>query len=70
MFLLKILIPLCMIMVSIVKESIFAVIVYNHLVQKEILKIHIKDCFRFHGKRKVICLKNASILNLKIMREK
>ena len=36
----------------------------------EILKIHIKDCFKNNGKQKVIMHKKLNMLDLKIMKEK
>ena len=36
----------------------------------EILKIHIKDCFKNNGKQKLIMYKKLNMLDLKIMKEK
>ena len=37
---------------------------------EEILKGHIKDCFKINGKQRIIMPKNVNMLNLKIMEEK
>ena len=37
---------------------------------EEILKSHIKDCFKINGKQRIIMPKEGNLLNLKIMKEK
>ena len=37
---------------------------------EEILKSHIKDCFKINGKQRIIIPKKANLLNSKIMKEK
>ena len=37
---------------------------------EEILKHHIKDCFKINGKQKIIMPTKVNILNSKIMKEK
>ena len=59
MFLSKILILSSMIILYIVEENIF--------VAKEILKCHIKDCFKINGKQRILMPKNVNLLNSKIL---
>ena len=37
---------------------------------EEILKCHIKDCFKINGKQRIIMPKKVCMLELKIMKEK
>ena len=64
MFLSKILILSCMIILYIVEENIFVIIVYKLLVQK-ILKRHVKDCFKINGKQRVIMPKEGEYVKFK-----
>ena len=65
MFLSKILILSGMIILSIVKENIFVVIVYKVFSSEEILKIHIKDCFKINGKQRIIMPKKGEFVKFK-----
>ena len=54
-----------MIILSIVKENIFVVIVYKVFSSEEILKIHIKDCFKINGKQRIIMPKKGEFVKFK-----
>ena len=47
----------------------FNIFMYDHTLQQEILKTHIKDCFKTNCKKRII-LPNVNLLNSKIMKEK
>ena len=70
MFLSKILIRSCMIILHTVGENIF----YRYCLQgfstAEILKHHINDWFKINGKQRDIRSKKVNTLNSKVMREK
>ena len=44
---------MCMIMYFILEETFFVVIIYKLLVQKKILKCHVKNCLKIHGKQMI-----------------
>ena len=70
MFLSKILIHLSLITRYIVEENIFFVIAYKLLVQKKILKYHVKDCFRIKVKQTTKMPNKVNTSDLQIMEEK
>ena len=70
MFLSKILIHLSLITRYIVEENIFVVIAYKLLVQKKILKYHVKDCFRINVKQMTKMPNKVNTSDLQIMEEK
>ena len=70
MFLSKILIHLSLITRYIVEENIFVVIAYKLLVQKKILKNHVKDCFRINVKQMTKMPNKVNTSDLQIMEEK
>ena len=43
----------CMTIYYLTKENIFVVIVYTLSLQKKILKLHIKDCFKINSKQTI-----------------
>ena len=51
-------------------KNIFAVIDYKLLVQKKMLKFHVKDCFKTNGKQMIKMPKKVNMLDSKIMKEK
>ena len=71
MFLSKILVHLCMIIHYTVEENIFTVVAYKLKVMKctesteEILKCHIKDCFKINGKQRIKMPKKGEYVKLK-----
>ena len=70
MFLSKILIHLSLITRYIVEENIFVVIACKLLVQKKILKYHVKDCFRINVKQMTKMPNEVNTSDLQIMEEK
>ena len=62
MFLSKVLIRLCMIMHYIVEET-FCRYCLQALSTEEILKRHIKDCFKINEKQRIMMSKEANMLN-------
>ena len=70
MFLSKILIHLSLITRYIVEENIFVVIAYKLLVQKKILKYHVKDCFSINVKQMTKMPNKVNTSDLQIMEEK
>ena len=70
MFLSKILMHLSLITRYIVEENIFVVIAYKLLVQKKILKYHVKDCFRINVKQMTKMPNKVNTSDLQIMEEK
>ena len=59
MFLLKILILSCMIILYIVKKKHFCRYCLQAFSTEEILKHHIKDCFKINGKQRIIMPKKG-----------
>ena len=47
----------------------FSIFMYDHTLQQEMLKTHIKDCFKTNCKKRII-LPKVNLLNSKIMKEK
>ena len=64
MFLSKILILSCIILVYIVEKSIFVVIVWK-LSTEEIVKSDVNDCFKINGKQLIQMLKEGEYIKLK-----
>ena len=64
MFILRILIFSCIIVLYVVVNNIFVVIAYKHSVQ-EILKCHIKDCFKINGKQRIIMPQKVEYVKLR-----
>ena len=56
----------------IVKENIFAVTSFclQAFSTEEILKCHLKDCFKINGKQRIKMSKKVNTLNLKTLKEK
>ena len=60
---------LCVIILQIVVKNIFRRYCSQAFNTEEILKCHIKGCFKINGKERVIMPQNANMLISKIMRE-
>ena len=65
MLLLNISIHACIIILYTVKKNFFVVIVYKLLVREEILKHHIKDCFKINAKQKIKIPKKGEYIKFK-----
>ena len=59
-----------MIIHYIVEEKIFCRYCLQAFSTEEILKSHIKDCFKVNGKKRIIIPKKANKLNSEIMKAK
>ena len=68
MFLSKISMHSCTIIHCIVKEKMFAVMVFMFSLQT--LKIHIKECFKINGKQRIIMPKKGEYFKLKTSERK
>ena len=70
MFLSKILILSCRIIHYILEKKHFCRYCLQTFSTEEILKCHIKDCFKINGKQRIIMLKKVDYAKFKIMKEK
>ena len=67
MFLSKI---LFMVIYYIVEENIFCCYCLETFITEELLKRHIKNCFKIDGKQRIKVPKKMNMLDLKILKEK
>ena len=70
MFLSKISIHSCIIILYTMEEKHFCPYCLQVFSKEEILKSQIKDCFKINGKQKIIMPKEGDRLNSKIKKEK
>ena len=70
MFLLKILILSSIIILYIMEENIFCRYCLQSFNIEEILKCHIKDCFKINGKQKIIMPKKGEYIKFKNYKRK